>query len=73
MAVAKSEKPNLFVRIKKSFRSMTQEMKKVHWTGKRDLMIYTVVVIAVSLVVAMFIYLLDSGIGVLMNLILGVG
>ena len=73
MAVAKSEKPNPIVRLRKSFRSMVQEMKKVHWTGKRDLAIYTVVVIAVSLVVAMFIYLLDSGIGVLMNLILGVG
>ena len=73
MAVAKGEKPNVFVRIRKSFRSMFQEMKKVHWTGKRDLAIYTVVVIGVSLVVAAFIYLLDSGIGVFMNLILGVG
>jgi len=52
---------------------MYNEMKKVHWTGKRDLTIYTVVVICVSLVVAMLIYLLDSGIGVLMNLILNMG
>ena len=73
MAVAKTEKPNVFVRIRKSFHNMVQEMKKVHWTGRRDLAIYTVVVIGVSLVVAAFIYLLDSGIGVLMNLILGVG
>ena len=70
MAVTKSEKPNLFVRIRKSFRNMVQEMKKVHWTGKRDLAIYTAVVIGVSLVMAMVIYILDSGIGVLMNLIL---
>ena len=70
MAVAKGEKINLFVKLKRSFRNMFQEMKRVHWPSKRDLAIYTAVVIAVSLVVAMFIYLLDSGIGLIMGLIL---
>ncbi|MDR0469451.1 MAG: preprotein translocase subunit SecE [Peptococcaceae bacterium] len=70
MAVAKSEKPKLFTRVKKSFRNTFQEMKRVHWPGKRDLAIYTVVVIGVSLVMSLFIYILDSGIGALMKLIL---
>ena len=70
MAVAKGEKPGLFTRIRRYFRNMVQEMKRVHWPGKRDLMVYTAVVIGVSLVVAVFIYLLDSGIGAIMGLIL---
>ncbi|MCL1805161.1 MAG: preprotein translocase subunit SecE [Clostridiales bacterium] len=70
MAVAKGEKPNLFTRLKRTFRNTIQEMKRVHWPGKRDLAVYTAVVIGVSLVVALFIYILDSGVGALMNLIL---
>ena len=70
MAVAKSEKPNFLTKIKKSFRNTVQEMKRVHWPGKRDLAVYTAVVIGVSLIVALFIYVLDSGIGALMTLIL---
>ena len=70
MAVAKPEKQGVFTRIKRSFRSTIQEMKRVHWPGKRDLAVYTAVVIGVSLVVALFIYILDSGVGALMNLIL---
>ena len=73
MAVAKGEKPNVLERIKRYFRSMYQEMKRVHWPGRRDLMIYTIAVICVSLIVAVLIYLLDSGIGALMGLILSLG
>ena len=70
MAVAKNEKQNLLTKVKRSFRTTIQEMKRVHWPGKRDTTVYTVVVIGVSLVVALFIYILDSGVGTLMNLIL---
>lgn len=70
MAVAKSEKPSVFARIKRYFRNMIQEMKKVHWPSKRDLSVYTAVVIGVSIVIALFIWLLDSGINALMGLIL---
>jgi preprotein translocase subunit SecE len=70
MAVAKSEKPNVFAKIKRYFRNMFQEMKKVHWPDKRTLLIYTAVVIGVSLVIALFILLLDTIISFLMGLIL---
>ena len=73
MAVAKGEKPNPFVRIRNAFRNMVNEMKKVHWPGKRDLAIYTAVVIAVSLVVSVLIYIMDSGINVFMNFVLSLG
>jgi preprotein translocase subunit SecE len=69
MAVAKSEKPGVFARVKRYFRNMVQEMKKVHWPDKRDLSIYTAVVIGVSLVISLFIWLLDTGVSALMSLI----
>ena len=70
MAVASGEKLNFITRIKRSFRNMYQEMKKVHWPSKRDLSVYTFVVICVSLIIAFIIYLMDLGIGAVMDLIL---
>ena len=73
MATTKTEKPGILARIKRPFRGMYQEMKRVSWPGRRDLVVYSAAVIGVSLAVALFIYLLDSGIGVLMGFILGIG
>jgi len=73
MAVAKTEKPGIIARIKRPFRSMYQELKRVSWPGRRDLIVYSAAVIGVSLAVALFIYLLDTGIGVIMGLILKIG
>jgi preprotein translocase subunit SecE len=46
-------------------------MKKVHWPDRKTLLIYTAVVIVVSLVISLAIWLMDIGIGALMGLILG--
>lgn len=73
MAVAKGDKPGVVERTKRYFRTMNQEMKRVHWPGRRDLMIYTAAVIGVSLVMSAFIYVLDSGVGALMSLVLNLG
>ena len=70
MAVAKSEKPGLIEKTKRYFRSIVQEMKKVVFPGKRDLAVYTAVVIGVSLVLALVSWLLDLGIGAIMGLII---
>ena len=70
MAVAKSEKPGFIERTKRYFRNMVQEMKKVVWPGKRDLAVYTAVVIGASLVLAAVIWMLDLGIGAIMGLII---
>ena len=70
MAVAKTEKTNPFSKLVKSFRSMFNEMKRVHWPSRRDLAIYTVVVIAVSLIMAVLIYFMDSVVNYLMQFVL---
>ena len=72
MAVAKSEKPGMFTRVKRYFRSMVQEMKKVHWPGRRDLIIYTVVVVCASLAIALAIWLMDSFISVIFSYVFGI-
>ena len=69
MSATATEKPKFHERIKKSARNMYQEMKKVHWPNKRDLAVYTAVVIGVSIVIAIIIYGMDTAISVLMNLI----
>ena len=73
MAVSKGDKPGFFARIKRPIRNMHQEMKRVQWPHRRDLMIYSAAVIGVSLVVAMFIFILDYVIGIVMGLILSIG
>jgi len=73
MAVAKGEKPSVIERIKRYFRGMYQEIKRVHWPGRRDLMIYSAAVIGVSLIMSALIYLLDSSVGALMGLFLSLG
>ena len=73
MAVAKSEKPKVVERVKRYFRGMAQEMKRVHWPGRRDLIVYTAAVIGVSLIMAVLIYVLDSGVGALMGFLLSLG
>ena len=70
MAVAKGEKPGVIERIKRSFRNMTSEMKKVHWPSRRDLIVYTAVVIGVSLVMSLIIYLMDTGVSALLSLLI---
>ena len=49
---------------------MFQEMKKVHWPSKRDLAVYTAVVIGVSIVIAIIIYGMDTGITFLMRFVI---
>lgn len=55
--------------LKTFFNGVKAEMKKVVWLSKTDLFNYTAVVIAISLMVALIVYLLDLGIGYLFKLI----
>lgn len=55
--------------LKGYFNGVRAEMKKVVWLSKKDLFNYTSVVIAISLLVAFIVYLLDLGIGALFQYI----
>ena len=70
--VKKTEKPGFFTRAKNwivvlpgriagAFKNMASELKKVAWPSKKDLINYSVLVIAFVVVLAVIVGLLDTG------------
>ncbi|MDD2586004.1 MAG: preprotein translocase subunit SecE [Syntrophomonadaceae bacterium] len=55
--------------IKQYFRSVYNELKKVHWPGKRQIIAYTGVVLIAVALVATIIWVFDMGLSVLLELI----
>ncbi|MGI6588196.1 MAG: preprotein translocase subunit SecE [Peptococcia bacterium] len=70
MGVAKGEKLGFFGGLKRWFRLVMGELKKVHWPTKKEVSIYTVVVLVAVVLVGLGIWIIDSGISYLVKLIL---
>ena len=70
MATAKTEKTPFFERIKRRFRGVIQEMKKVHWPTRQELLKYTIVVLLTCTMVGAFIWIVDFGVSSLMTLLI---
>lgn len=49
-----------FQRIAKFFHDIRVELKKVHWPTRRELVVFTGIVLAVVLVIGMFFWGLDT-------------
>ena len=66
-----NKKPNVFVRagqrIKRWFREMRSELKKVVWPTKSQMINNTLVVIACVVVVGLFIWVFDAVAGLVVN------
>ncbi len=60
---------NFFGRIGKQFRDIKSEMKKIVWPTKSQIINNTIVVIAVSLIAAVFIFGVDTVFGLVLQLI----
>ncbi len=56
---------------RKYFRDLKGEFKKIVWPSKKQIINNTIVVIASIIVVGLFIWLLDYGLGALIKLFLG--
>ncbi len=52
-------KPSLFNRIKKFLREVRNELRKVNWPNRKELMAYTAVVLVTVFIVATFIGVVD--------------
>ncbi len=65
----KKEKVSFFASIKKYFREVKSEMKKIVWPTKSQVVNNTLIVIAVSLVAAVLIFGLDTVFGLVLKLI----
>ncbi|MCL6447955.1 MAG: preprotein translocase subunit SecE [Armatimonadetes bacterium] len=68
-AVAK-EKVNRLDEIKKYFKSVYGELKKVHWPTRREVLVYTGVVFVSVVIIGIVIWIFDSLLSRLLQLIL---
>ena len=62
---------NLVLRIGRSFKDMYAELKKVTWPSRKDLINYTLVVVAFMVFMGIVVGLLDAGAAALVSLIIG--
>ena len=70
MSVAKKQNAGFFQKIARLYRGVIQEMKKVHWPSRKEVSAYTVVVLASVVIVGVLIWIVDSGVSFLMNLLI---
>ncbi|HHW44406.1 preprotein translocase subunit SecE [Desulfofundulus thermobenzoicus] len=69
-AVVKKEKTNRLEQISKYFRGVYQELKKVHWPNRREVAIYTGVVLVAVTLVGILIWIFDSLLSRLLQLLI---
>ncbi|MDD3652718.1 MAG: preprotein translocase subunit SecE [Desulfotomaculaceae bacterium] len=67
---AKKDKENRFEQIRKFFRGVLNELKKVHWLGRREVVVYTAVVLLAVVAVGCLIWLFDSLLSSVLGLII---
>ena len=58
---------NLGIRIARSFKDMVAELKKVTWPQRKELVNYSVVVLAFMLAMGIIIFVIDAGAGALVQ------
>lgn len=68
---SKSEKLTIPKRIVRFFRDYKSEVKKIVWPGIKDVVKNTVITLIMCLLVGILIWVVDFGLGQLLNLILG--
>lgn len=68
--VKKENAGPLWPRVKRFFKGAVNELKKVHWPSKQQLVAFTLVVIVSVLFMAALIWVVDSGLTQLIKLVL---
>lgn len=66
----KKEKVNRIEQTRKYFRGVLNELKKVHWPNRREIIIYTSVVVVAVFVVGLVIWVFDSLLSRILQLII---
>ena len=69
----KSDKPGLFEKIKKFFKNLKSEFKKIVWPNRSQLVKQTIAVLLISLLLGAFIWLIDFGAKSLIGLTSSIG
>lgn len=68
--MAEAEKKGKFARLKKWFREMKSELKKVVWPSGKQVLNNSLIVVACVVIVGLIVGLLDFGAGELLSLFL---
>lgn len=68
--VVKKEKINRLEEAKKYFKSVYNELKKVHWPTRREVLVYTGVVLVSVVIIGIIIWIFDSLLSRLLQFIL---
>lgn len=68
--VVKKEKVNRLEQAKKYLRGVFNELKKVHWPNRREIITYTSVVVVAVIVVGILIWIFDSLLSRVLQLII---
>ena len=68
---SKGEKLTIFKKIIRFFRDYKSEVKKIVWPGFKEVMKNTLIVLIMCLLAGILIWLIDFGLGQLLNLVLG--
>lgn len=71
VAASKGEKLTIPKRIIRFFKDYKSEVKKIVWPGLKEVIKNTVIVLITCLLVGVLIWLIDFGLGQLLNLVLG--
>ena len=66
----KKDKVNRVEQAQKFFRGVLNELKKVHWPTRREVIIYTSVVVVAVIAVGVMIWIFDSALSSVLKLIL---
>jgi len=69
-AIARKERPKYLEKTKDFLRGVNNELKKVHWLTRREVAIYTGVVLVAVVIVGALIWLFDSLLSFLLQLII---
>lgn len=64
------KKPGLMERLKKYTKGSLNELKKVHWPNKSELITYTSVVLVTVVIVSAMIWVVDSALSFVLELII---
>ncbi|MGI6327538.1 MAG: preprotein translocase subunit SecE [Dethiobacteria bacterium] len=58
-------------KVQRFFHEVRIELKKVNWPSRRELLLFTGIVIIVILIIGVFFWILDSGLTAILRLIIG--
>ena len=73
MAEAKAKGPGIFSRMRRYFKDVVGEMKKVVWPSRKQAINNTIVVLIFSVAMSLVIFGFDTLLGFLVRLLFGIG